>query len=85
MIPELVVEIGRIAQQGIQVSHYAYYRSRLSVALLPVGDGLQEVYHLVYVSAVFGQPQFFSGVIVVFIHKIQDSFRSFRHSAGVQI
>ncbi len=63
-------EIGRVAQQGIQIAHHRDHGARLTVALLAVLDGQETIHHLVNVSAVLGKIELATSVIVILFHKI---------------
>lgn len=58
VIPQLMGEVGRIPQQGIQVSHNGNDRTGLPVALATVFDLHQRIDHFVNMAAVFGQKSF---------------------------
>ena len=69
MIPQLVGEIRRIAQQRIQVTHDGDDGPRLAVALVPVLDLEQRLDHLLDMAPVFGQVQLASCVVIVLFHR----------------
>ena len=75
MVPQLVLEVGRLAQNGIQVAHHLDDGARLLVAQVAVVDRLQVVDHLMHMTPVLGKHQLLSLEIIVFIHKDQDANR----------
>lgn len=83
VIPQLVGEVGRIAQQGVQVAHHGDHGTRLAVALATVFDQLQRVDHLLDMTPILGQVQLASCVIIIlFILYLRFSalFQSVRRS-----
>ena len=68
VIPQLVGEVGRIAQQGVQVAHHGDHGTRLAVALATVFDQLQRVDHLLDMTPILGQVQLASCVIIILFH-----------------
>jgi len=69
MIPQLVGEVRRIAQQRIQIAHDGDDGPRLPVALVPVLDLEQRIDHLLDMTPVFGQIQLASRVVIVLFHR----------------
>ena len=63
-------EIGCVAQQGLQISHYGDYDTCLAIALVAVFNLHKLIHHLVDVTAVLGQIEFAARVIVIVFHKI---------------
>lgn len=68
MIPQLVRKVGRVAQQGIEVSHDSDDGACLSVAFVAIFDEHQRVDHLVNVSPIFGQEEAATCVVVILFH-----------------
>ena len=68
VVPEFVGEIGRVAQQGVQIAHHGNHGPRLPVALAAVLDLQQRVDHLLDMAPVLGQVQLASCVIVILFH-----------------
>lgn len=65
VIPQLMGEIGGIAQQRVEIAHHGDHGTGLTVALAAVLDQLQRVDHLLNMPSVFGQVQLASCVIVI--------------------
>ena len=70
VVPQFVGEVGRIAQQGVQIAHDGDHGAGLTVAFAAVLDRQQRVDHLLDVTPVFGQVQLASRVIIVLSHKL---------------
>lgn len=75
VVPQFVGEVGSVAQQRIEIAHYGYYGSCLTIAFAAVFDVHQQVHHLLYVTPVFGQEKFFPCVVIVLFHKIRYALR----------
>ena len=69
MIPQLVGVVGRIAQQGKEVTHHGNHGTRLAVTLVAIFDQQERIDHLVDVAPVLGQVQLASCVIIVLFHR----------------
>ena len=76
VIPQLMGEVGRIPQQGIQVSHNGNDRTGLTVAFAPVLYLQQRVDHLLDMAPVFGQVQLASCVVIILFHIVFVVFRT---------
>lgn len=71
-------EIGRIAQQRVQIAHHGDDGPRLAVALVAVLNLHQGVYHFVDVAAVLGQKELAPHVVVVLFHNVMVARALFR-------
>ena len=80
VIPEFVGEIGRVAQQRIQIAHHGDHGPRLAVALAAVLDRQQRVDHLLDMAPVLGQVQLASCVIVILFHIVF----AVRHTSAIR-
>ena len=69
MVPQLVCEVGRIAQQRIEVAHDGDDGTGLTVALVAVLDLEQLVHHLMDMAAVLRKKEFATCVVIVLFHK----------------
>lgn len=78
VIPQFVGEVGRIAEQRVEVAHHGNYGASLTVPVAAILDGHQRIDHLVDVSAVFGQIQFATGVVIIFFHRVSAYFKALR-------
>ena len=76
VIPQFVGEVGRIAQQGVQVAHHGDHGTRLAVALAAVFDQLQRVDHLLDMTPILGQVQLASCVVIILFHIVFVVFRT---------
>ena len=78
VIPQLVGEVGRIAQQGVQVAHHGDDGLGLPRPLAAVFDFEQRRDHLVDMAPVLRQEKFAAGVIIILFHNGIDSRRPSR-------
>lgn len=70
VIPEFVGEVGRIAQERIEVTHDSDDGTCLTVAFAAVFNLHQGVDHFMDVTPVFGQEHLATRVIIVFFHTV---------------
>ena len=78
MIPQFVREVGRIAQQRVQVAHHGDDGLGLPRPLAAVFDFEQRRDHLVDMAPVLRQEKFAAGVIIILFHNGIDSRRPSR-------
>ena len=78
VIPQFVREVGRIAQQRVQVAHHGDDGLGLPRPLAAVFDFEQRRDHLVDMAPVLRQEKFAAGVIIILFHNGIDSRRPSR-------
>ena len=82
VIPQLVREVGRIAQQRIEIAHDGDYGFGLTGTLPTVLDLQQRIDHLMDMASVFGKEKFAAGRIIVLFHNGSRLHRSSKSPAN---
>ena len=68
MIPEFVSVLGRVAQQGIEVTHHGDYGACLTVAFAAIFDQQQRIDHLLNMATIFRQEEFLTFIVIILFH-----------------
>ncbi len=71
VVPELVLQVVRIAEVVVDVAHHVDHDPGLLVAQVAVLDRFEELHHLVDVASVFRQVEFLPFEVVILVHSGQ--------------
>ena len=71
MVPQFVGEVGRIAQQRVEVAHHGNYGASLTVSFAAILDQQQRIDHLLNMATILGQKEFLTLVIIVLFHRFR--------------